>query len=1082
MLQAGTQSWSISLVSGADLSGADARQLRSAAQLQGAGNLTLDDPHFQPPDFVKLRPSVIRTGTGDLELLAGGDYQQKTPFGVYTAGTAIAGTGTSENAAFNVGRAVLADGTVLGANNAAYEPTLGAQRMYYAEHGGDLTIQAQGDIGGYVTARDTDVIGSWLWRQGGAGLGQATAWGINFGSYVADIAYNGPYLNLAAFSGMGTLGGGNVTLRAGRDVGNAGQAVVVAVGGSGRVLDDGTLVQTGGGALSVTAGRYVGTGGNQFVNVRGDSVVSAGKFGTLTLNQFGSNGEADPRPADTLKGYGVRNQSGGALGIGDGTFTVRTRSDLAMSTISDPGRVGVGQQTNATTSGAHGQGATWFTLWTGNTAVDMFSAGGNVAPLAENQGGATNDVSTQFLPPVVHAVAGTGSLFVTPGMGTSYLMPSVTGELQLLARGSIIQSFVGAAAFAPLTSSTASLATPFQPAWIVQQNTNAGWKVLASNVWANPDDLGDAPTNAAYSYDTTNGGYAPNIGHQGRGGALFAFGPNTVTDHSSAGTAKSRIYAVDGDITGLRYGEVYTAFTPVQTDFYRAGKPVDVLAGGDIANLGGLIQHDKATDASTIAAAGNIIYAGVRKSGGLFDSAGLQIAGPGTLMLVAGKDLNFGAISSVESLGSLIPGSSGGASVILQAGAGSGAPGVGSANWEAFANLYLVVANQLTDGTLTDQKTKVVKTYQDELNQWLSARYGYTGNDALAYFRALPAIDQRGFLRQVYYAELRASGREYNDASSPRFASYLRGRRAIETLFQDGAGGAGDITMFSAFGPSSTRIISGSVRTDFGGDIQLLAPRGKVTIGAEGLTPGANAGLMTQGSGDISIYAKGSVLLGLSRVMTTFGGDILAWSAEGDINAGRGAKTTVLYTPPKRVYDDMGNVTLSSQAPSSGAGIATLAPIPEVPAGDIDLIAPLGTVDAGEAGIRYSGNINVAALQVVNAANISGVGKASGLPAIAAVNVGALTNASATATQAAIAAQDAVSRERVAQRQSMPSMFTVRMLGTDAGTSTARPEDGQAIRPVSYRPDSAVQVLGDARLGPYARGQLTADERKSLGL
>jgi hypothetical protein len=47
-------------------------------------------------------------------------------------------------------------------------------------------------------------------------------------------------------------------------------------------------------------------------------------------------------------------------------------------------------------------------------------------------------------------------------------------------------------------------------------------------------------------------------------------------------------------------------------------------------------------------------------------------------------------------------------------------------------------------------------------------------------------------------------------------------------------------------------------------------------------------------------------------------------------------------------------------------------------------------------------------------------GKSTGLPVIAAVNVGALTNASATAAQAAraaLAAQDAMARERVAQRQ-----------------------------------------------------------------
>jgi Filamentous haemagglutinin family outer membrane protein len=74
--------------------------------------------------------------------------------------------------------------------------------------------------------------------------------------------------------------------------------------------------------------------------------------------------------------------------------------------------------------------------------------------------------------------------------------------------------------------------------------------------------------------------------------------------------------------------------------------------------------------------------------------------------------------------------------------------------------------------------------------------------------------------------------------------------------------------------------------------------------------------------------------------MTTFGGNIVAWSATGDINAGRGSKTTVVYTPPRRVYDNYGNITLSPTVPSSGAGIATLNPIPQVAAGNINLVAP----------------------------------------------------------------------------------------------------------------------------------------------
>ena len=51
-----------------------------------------------------------------------------------------------------------------------------------------------------------------------------------------------------------------------------------------------------------------------------------------------------------------------------------------------------------------------------------------------------------------------------------------------------------------------------------------------------------------------------------------------------------------------------------------------------------------------------------------------------------------------------------------------------------------------------------------------------------------------------------------------------------------------------------------------------------------------------------------------------------------------------------------------------------------MPAGDVDLYAPLGTIDAGEAGIRVSGNVNIAAQNVLNAANIKAKGDSVGIP------------------------------------------------------------------------------------------------------
>ncbi len=103
---------------------------------------------------------------------------------------------------------------------------------------------------------------------------------------------------------------------------------------------------------------------------------------------------------------------------------------------------------------------------------------------------------------------------------------------------------------------------------------------------------------------------------------------------------------------------------------------------------------------------------------------------------------------------------------------------------------------------------------------------------------------------------------------------------------------------------------------------------------------------------------------------------------------------------------------------------------PGVPPGDVDLIAPLGTVDAGEAGIRVSGNINIAALHVVNAANIEVKGSATGLPTDVTVDTGALTSASgATAAVAAVAAQIAEqARPRVVPTQA-PSIIFGQFLG-----------------------------------------------------
>ncbi|WP_197488240.1 filamentous haemagglutinin family protein [Bordetella ansorpii] len=423
---------------------------------------------------------------------------------------------------------------------------------------------------------------------------------------------------------------------------------------------------------------------------------------------------------------------------------------------------------------------------------------------------------------------------------------------------------------------------------------------------------------------------------------------------------------------------------------------------------------------------------------------------------------------------------------------------------------------------------------QLHLVNWLQERFGGANRlglhfepgttDARAFFAALPAEQRSAFLRGIYYAELRLGGREYNDEASRRFGSYLRGREAIATLFP-GQDYAGNLTMFSnaryydrfvdpvitnrpqtgvtylredewiaAGSPPETpfyKVLDAGIHTDFGGGISILAPGGRALVGVDGgFTPGEGSGVLTQGEGDIGIYSRDSILLGQSRIFTTFGGNVLAWSAQGDINAGRGAKTTVVYTPQRRVYDDLGNVALSPNTPNTGAGIATLNPIPEVPPGDVDLIAPLGTIDAGEAGIRVSGNVNIAALHVVNAANIQVQGESQGIPVMAAVNVGALSNASAAATSAATSAQDAVARSRAAAQKALPSIISVQVLGFGserAAPAAPRQSDpsGAAApaQPAGYSAQSMLQMVGRGeKLTPAQLARLSAEERRKFGL
>ncbi len=737
---------------------------------------------------------------------------------------------------------------------------------------------------------------------------------------------------------------------------------------------------------------------------------------------YGTADALDPRGLDPQAAASASFSGGLGIIPGDGTVTLATRGDLVFAGAGDAGRV---LQQNSTPYSAIVNGApvsttkggnSWFSLWTPSTAINLFSAGGNLTPngLLLDQGGSTpisasgnigvTDNGRLLLPGSFSAVAAQGNIYFNNSSGGAMpaieLAPSAIGQLNVLAGGSIY----GNNNILDMSGADPSvLATPFNVAFLSIDNT-------VSNL--NPN------------------GY-PGNANPGAANMLFAFGPDTIVTTGNLhqnDTQPIRIYANTGDIVDLQIGEVLT-WDPVNstispTIWYIGAKPVWMFAGRDIVSSGAPLNLPAASAAGS-------------NNNGFAKTAGNFFLNP--LVNVTQQNNDSGA------------------GITLMAGVGKNGP-----DYAGFARLYLDPAHLAsTSDTLANQPGKAVETYDTELAAWLKDRFGYTATsagDAVAYFNALPAMQQDVFIRQVYFEELQAGGREYNNPASPRFNSYLRGRNAIAALFPDkDVSGqpitySGNVTMFSGnvsvnsagridpvLNANNTAAFSDSgIHTNFGGAIQILTPGGTTTLGAEGTVPGASSGVVTQGSGDIDIYSLGSILLGQSRILTTKGGNILGWSATGDINAGRGSKTTVLFTPPRRNYDNYGNVTLAPVVPSSGAGIGTLSPIAGLPPGNIDLIAPLGTIDAGEAGIRVSGNLNLAALQIVNAANIQVQGTTSGIPTVQAPNIsGALaaSNATAATQQTGLPTQS--------NGNDQPSIIVVEFLGFGGSQGT---DDDEARR------------------------------------
>jgi hypothetical protein len=875
-----------------------------------------------------------------------------------------------------------------------FAPAQGKPLGDFPTDGGDLEIEVAGDV---RAALPTQTTSAWLFRQGGGDA--QTAWSVVHRNFE---------------QGVGALGGGDVRVAAGGDVVQLDVAIPttghvtapmaeLAEAGDRAVLDHAglpSLELRGGGDLEVRAGGDVR--GGLFMLGRGHAAVSAGGAIRKSDVAVGS------RLSHGSSALGPDARIGVLFGLMDATARVTAGSAVDLQAAFDPARQGQIAEDLA------GGAGTAFWGYTERTALDVTSLAGDVR--YANDPWASVDPSTKsgLDPRWRVAMAGTresdlnivfrrapptlrlGSLEAAVPLAQRFgnqtpllLAPAARGTLELLAGTEVRIGF----------SVTMEDVAPQYG-----HGPLAPWGVTGGSVTTEAAD----PTN----------------------NFLRGTGPIHAGDPEPA-----RIHALAGSVCAYVNGACTRKAAFQQQATVTLPKPLEVLAGVDVVAGDYQPQHASADQLSSISAGRDV------------REVGLQVMGPGTAALQAGRDVVFQVVAnSVENVqGGLVlakgdntrPSTTAArpnpalppdaaADLVILAGA------AGGLDYETFASAYLDPENG----------RGVVRTYLPELREYL-ARLGY--GDALSEaeqvraFASLPELRRRVFLDRIYFAELKQTGIDYNDAESERYRSYERGFRAVDLLFPGGHDRA-----------VGSVILNGKpVETQADGDITILAPYGRVQVGNPGLnTSAANTGVLTRRGGAVRIMAHGNVDLETSRVFTLQGGDVTMWTSRGDITAGTGSKTGVFQTPLSYQMTNDGVVSLNAFGISTGAGIGVLDALQsgESPRSRMDLIAPEGEVNAGDAGIRVAGDLNIAAAVVVGMENIQVSGASAGVPSVEPPNTVALTTASAVAQAATKEGVGPAAQPRQAA-EDLPSIITVEVVGyekegEDGGEAEARRKRG----------------------------------------
>jgi filamentous hemagglutinin family protein len=471
-----------------------------------------------------------------------------------------------------------------------------------------------------------------------------------------------------------------------------------------------------------------------------------------------------------------------------------------------------------------------------------------------------------------------------------------------------------------------------------------------------------------------------------------------------------------------------TAGGSIETVNLSIPKAAVIYAGKDIADLTYEGQNLHSSDQTLLTAGRDIVDS--------FTAVGetLNVGGPGDFNLYAGRDVTLGFSNGVTTSGNLL-----------------------NANLPTSQGANISVLTGLgTQPDVDNFVTKIIapsSTYQAQLISYVEGLQGSTGLGfarAEAAFNALPLDEQMPLVQPVFFHELLLSGRAANATPG---VGFTQGYASIDALYP------GSRTVYDGEAQDYSGNLSLSfsrIYTTSGGNISLLVPGGGIDVGLANPPALLNTkspsqlGIVTQGPGDINIYSRNDVNVNSSRIFTLDGGNILIWSTEGSIDAGKGAKSSVSAPPPTILIKSDGTVSLNFAGSAAGSGIRTIQVDPSVKPGNVDLIAPVGTVNAGDAGIGSAGNINIAAASVIGVSNINFGGTATGVPAEISATGAALSGASAAASGATNAATAAVTSTAAEKEAAAPladaALSWLDVFVTGLGEENCKPDDIDCLK------------------------------------